>query len=223
MFALSRKDIANRPTPIRNINVQEIFLSDSNQRNIAKQLFNLHKAINGKKTYFYFKEIASKRMVAWAYKKNIKDTKQLVYDVNLLDFINKTFIRENEDLYKIAIPGDSNVYETAVPVSYPDLYEEEARIFEKKPNELLAEDIRNIDVWRKQTTEVNSNVFRYRNTIPVWQKSMNIRHYDIANQGLHHSDSNRASLEGLNRGYGKDFYNLQQTTKARLNSLNIYD
>lgn len=66
--------------------------------------------------------------------------------------------------------------------------------------DLMPEDIKRLDVWQETETNLNSNIYRYGNKIPIWQTSMNTRHYDVSNEGFR-SSKNRSSLNNLVMGY----------------------
>jgi hypothetical protein len=61
---------------------------------------------------------------------------------------------------------------------------------------LLADDYKELNVWQQFDINVDRSKFRYGNTIPFWQRSMNIRHNDRSNEGFREgNDAYRASLE----------------------------
>lgn len=186
MFGLSRKDIINYPTNLIKIDNLTVFMSAPNRVYLTKQIYNLHKANNGLKCYLHFKEVVPDKMKEWLYDKKYL-TFKVLNSMDIIEFMNKQFIKDHENLY-IGELMESNVYRSKLTILHDDM------VMVKKPDELLAEDIRNIDVWAPQTTEAASASFRYKNTIPFWQKSMNTRHYDRSNQGLAHADPDRASL-----------------------------
>lgn len=66
---------------------------------------------------------------------------------------------------------------------------------QKKAHCLLTEDYNELDVWRNQEVKRVNSMFRYNNMIPPWQYTMHIRHPDKSNEGFHHDDYRRASLE----------------------------
>lgn len=61
---------------------------------------------------------------------------------------------------------------------------------------LLHEDKQQINVWKQYDINTDRSKYRYNNTIPFWQYTMNIRHYDRSNEGLREgNDPWRSSLE----------------------------
>jgi hypothetical protein len=224
MFGLSRKEIENQPTIIHRKDNVLSFMNLSNQRALTKKIYLLHKSNNGLLTYLHFKELVPFRMKSWIYQKDVNKYRQLTAGaIDVLEYLNKVFISDNYDLYSIIsreskyTPLDSNVYRSTVNVSYSIGDEsQDILILKKKANELLAEDYRNMDVWAEQTTEVTNKTHRYGNAIPVWQRTMNIRHYDRDNQGYHHADSARASLDTPVYGYGDEMQKLYDALDKQL-------
>lgn len=225
MFSLSRKEIDNQSTVIHRKSNALSFMNLTNQRFLTKKIYLTHKSNNGIAPYLYFKEKVPLRMRDWINKKEINSYNHLILgSIDTLEYLNKIFISDNHDLHAVSgseyLPSDSNVYQNQLVISYPNEFNEDITILKKKPNELLAEDYRNIDVWSEQTTETINKNYRYKNTIPFWQRTMNIRHYDRNNQGYHHADSNRASLDTPVYGYGNDIKKLYKLidTKMKKNS-----
>ena len=61
---------------------------------------------------------------------------------------------------------------------------------------MLADDIKELNVWQQYDINTDRSKYRYGNTIPVWQRSMNVRHVDRSNEGLREgNDSFRSSLD----------------------------
>lgn len=222
MFSLSRKEIENQPTTIYKKSNAASFMNLANQRFLTKKIYILHKSNNGVMPYLYFKEHIPIRMRNWIDGKDMGSYSHLIAgSIDTLDYINKMFISDNYDLYSIQYVNhnyshlDSNVYRNTLDISYAD-ENENIFILKKKPNELLAEDYRNMDVWSEQSTETTNNNNRNRNNIPFWQRTMNIRHYDRNNQGYHHADSKRASLDTPVYGYGNEMRKLYKLVDQQL-------
>jgi hypothetical protein len=60
----------------------------------------------------------------------------------------------------------------------------------------LLYDIKELNVWRQYDINNDKSKYRYNNTIPFWQRSMNIRHADRSNEGFREgNDAYRSSLD----------------------------
>lgn len=210
MFSLSKKEIINEPTTIYRKENTASFMSLSNQRFLTKKIYLLHRSNNGILGYLHFKESVPLRMRNWVQKQDANQYKQVINgSIDILTYLNKIFVHDNYDLYSIK-------YSNTVDVSYSiGDNAQDIVILKKKPEEIMACDYANMDVWTEQTTEATNNV-RYNNKIPHWQRTMNIRHYDRNNQGFQHADSNRASLDTPVHGYGDEMKKLCKLSDSRL-------
>lgn len=225
MEFLSSKTQRNRPTDIYDRSPLHSFMTVSNQMYITKQIYQLHRSNSGFLNYLHFKTILPEKMWKWITKFNIPRTS---YNMDTLVYLNKTFIKQHSDLYEfkardeIEVLVDTNVYKNETTIGYCD-DDYDIHTTKKKYSDLMAADYGSIDVWKPISTEVTNADLRMRNQVPIWQKSMNKRHYDSANQG-YHSTSERASLNTPVSGYGNDFSQLfemkdklytDQTTRTR--------
>ncbi len=200
MTYLSVKEANNRSIITYKKSNLFSFMDLSNQRLLTKKIYILHKSNNGFATYLYFKDIIPLRMKEWVTKVEVNKYNELVLGgSDVLEYLNKKFITENYDLYSENspdyMPFETNVYKSKISVSYPTMDNSSGIIVKKRPDELLADDYKNIDVWGEQVENLTDKNYRYQNKIPFWQRTMNIRHYDRSNQGYHHSNPNRASLD----------------------------
>jgi hypothetical protein len=208
----SKKDIDNIPTDLRRRNRVAVFMSVNNQQYLVKHIYQLHKNNNGQFNYLYFKDIITKKMRTWLDRNNIKMYEIMRESADFLSYVNKLFIRDNEDLYNLGYninPVDSNVARNTISIGYMT-HGDETLIMNKRIQDIYAEDIKNMDVWREQTTEVSNSNKRYNNQIVPWQASMHTRNYDRDNQGYAHADPMRASLTTNVYGYGDDMENLKK-------------
>ncbi len=210
---LSIKEANNQPTIIYRKSNLFSFMNLANQRLLTKKVYFLHKSNNGKNTYLYFKSIVPRRMKEWANEKNINTYSEIVLgESDVLDYLNKKFISDNHNLYSCFDqnyrPLESNSYKSKVTLTFSSLDGDQHAAIEKDPRELLAHDYGNLDVWAKQTTEITASQQRQWNKIPFWQRTMNNRHYDRSNQGFHHADPARASLNASQYGYGDEISKL---------------
>lgn len=210
MEFLSRKEIINKPTAIIDREDRYVFMTTTNQLNITKQIYMLHKKSGGILDYLYFRSIIPTLMDRWITKTYIPENS---YNMDTIDYLNKRFVKQHPQLYtfKTCDPiehvVDNNVYKTRLNLGECD-DEFKTRVVSKSHGELLAHDYDSIDVWAEQSTEYTNNDMRYRNTVPLWQKSMNTRHYDKDNQG-YRSSKDHSSLHTIVSGYGGAFTDLQ--------------
>jgi hypothetical protein len=186
------------------------FLCSANQRVVVKQAYNMSQKMNMDLGYLYFKEAIPKAMERWQYRDEETQT------MEALEFLNKKFLRDNKDLFMI--PNcDTNVYKSSEVLTHITV-EEDGKIVKnqqvKKPKDIYALDMHLLDVWSQQTTDIVNAYNRYGNQIPVWQRSMNTRHYDRSNQGFHDADPYHASLDNQIHGYS-EMQNLQKLIQRR--------
>lgn len=200
---LSKKEINNAATNIFGKPFKIVFMSINNQIYVTKNIYLLHKNNSGTLDYLYFRSIVPHRMSNWI--ENYSGPTES--NENIVDFLNKIFIRKCSDLFEYQTTQnidvsalDSNVYRAELTLGTCD-GDDNIVTTTKKYNNLMAADYQNIDVWAEQTTEVSFDRNKYRNQVPVWQKSMNKRFYDKSNQGYHNT-ANGASLDTPVNGYG---------------------
>ena len=196
-----------KSTTVYEKNSKFIFMSTSNQICLTRNIHLLHQGNHGLLGYLYFKDIVPKRMYIWISKFLVPEN---IYNVDIQAYINKQFIKSCSELYIYKNNDnienlDCNVFKSNVSVGYCDIdnNDNQVNLQKKKYNELLASDYGSIDVWKEQTTEVSSINNRYANKVPVWQKNMNIRNYDLENQGYGNTTES-ASLDNFISGYGDD-------------------
>jgi hypothetical protein len=238
MNYLSKKERENVPTNIMHKNYKDIFMGVSNQREVVKSIYNIHKFNGGILNYLYFKGIVPHLMYKWV---SDFDVNHYQYNADIIEYMNKEFIKQNPSLYELKIKDDSlelrnapyvqtdkkikldaNVYRNTASLGFVDDCGN-VQIAEKRFNNLLACDYNLIDVWAPQTTEYTNANMRLGNKIPIWQKSMNIRHYERDANGFRAS-RNDSSLGVPIRGYGGDFNDMidqkikltnEQNTRSR--------
>lgn len=194
---ISIKDIANKPmlNPLDCKSNAGIFLSDKNIHDMVQFITSL----NDKKVQTHIRELRKLipvRMVDWVRKNNINDYEGLYDDpLIMLRYLNEKFIKDNNDFYT-AQHNSVNVLKTSSNVT-----DRCGNVVNKKYNEMLASDYHTIDIQQRQDTYTDNNQFRNNNQIPMWQKSMNVRHYDRSNDGLQSAEMERASLDNQIHGY----------------------
>ena len=135
-------------------------------------------------------------MKQWADINNINDYEYLTDDIiEKLGFINKMFI--DEYLHKNYIECDDVTKLEGI------VTDASGNASNKKYKGMLASDFQTLNLWNNKsgdTYRYNAN-FRDNNKIPMWQKSMQIRHYDRNNEGLSTHNSENYTLDNQIRGY----------------------
>lgn len=201
-----------------------IFISDSNKLELTKEIYQLHKSNNGKLGYLYFKNIVVDKM--YKFITDAKNQKYRYIDIsktglNTSQYLNKLFIKQNENLYKFKIDNDnekinseSNIYRSEVVLGHFSHDDDKIAISKKNANELMAQDYGALDVWRPVTIEMHDN-YRQKNKVQIWQESMSRRHYDKCNEG--YANVEDSSLHGILNGYGNDMDLIHQMKKNKLN------
>lgn len=235
IYNISEKQTNNNATPIHQISLYSQFLQITNQILLTKKIYNQHKLINGSRHYLHFKSIVPNRMKCWILSKNNLDQEIInnfnMYQSNANAYLNKLFIDENRDLYSelkewdASYTHDKNKHpETNVYLAYSN-DDMTINVLSKRITDLTADEIRNVDLWEEQTTNVDSGIFRYKNEIPYWQKTMNTRHYDRTNEGYRHDDADRATL--INQNHGYDMSNIVKASESYkvkiINGIRFYE
>lgn len=210
---LSKKELNNAPTTVYEKRDVVVFLSINNQIVVTRQIHLMHKANHGMLDYLYFKSIIPKYMEKWISKHSMPAN---LYSIDIITYFNKKFIKDAFELYtfksndKIENLVDTNVYKVENTFGHCMGESDDQVILQtKKYGELLASDYGSIDVWHNQTTEVTNAQRRNKNMMPIWQKSMNTRHYDRNNEG-YASGIEHSSVNTFVSGYGDDMEMLQK-------------
>lgn len=199
MYSLSKKEFNNRSVLVHTKSDKQVFMSISNQICVTRKILLLHQGNSGMLQYLYFKGIVPNRMAQWISTYNVPEN---LYQIDMLAYLNKQFIKSASELYIFNNKMDSNVYRNSVTLgSCAGERDDDVMLKTKKYSELMAADYNLLDIWAEQTVEVSDINMRNRNQIPVWQKSMNIRNYDRSNQGFASNTPNAASLENPVCGY----------------------
>jgi hypothetical protein len=187
-YPYSNKNILNLPLKIVDEpSNTKLFLSKKNIYYITSHIIGLD--LNG--THADLNTRVPKLMIDWASRKKLNDFEYVYNDkTEILNAINYEFLQDPS--IKLLYKDRLNVYRSSV-LTHENI---------KKPyDKMTAEDYKNIDVWSETETLVKNKDSRYANRIPIWQKSMNTRHYDRDNDGLHHASYERSSLDVFQRGY----------------------
>jgi hypothetical protein len=205
MNFFSHKEQINVATPIKERPYYDAFMSTCNQIMLCSKIYNLHKENNSTCPYLQFRSIVPNAMNVWAINKNINDyTTQGRNTGNILDFINRQFLKENFQFYDnpratFANSPDVNIFKSSRMIGiggdHGDLMTREVAM-----KDMLVEDIRNVDVWRPINQYISTDHLRNKNRIPVNQTAMNKRNYD-PNPGGYRQNVELSSLENVNSGY----------------------
>ncbi|MGL5934894.1 MAG: hypothetical protein ACRCZI_04650 [Cetobacterium sp.] len=212
MEKISKKYKDNIPTGIKKRDFKSVFMNTPNQLIVTKEIYQKHKFNGGILGYLYFKEKVPQAMYKWIL---YTDPPRDFYTMDVVEYLNKQFVKQHFQFYdfktrdNLCTTPDSNVYRNSVDITFVDesCKDATAHFVSKNYNNLLASDYGLIDVWAPTTVEYTNTDMRYFNKVPVWQKSMNKRHYDQGNQGFR-TTKERASLNTPLSGYGSDFHKL---------------
>jgi len=223
---LSKKELMNKATIIYEKNIYDQFLTNNNLTVLAKSIYLLHKSNHGLLGYLYFKTVLPNKMYNWIYSVKIPMQSNTM---DMITYLNKLFIKHSNELYdyksneNVDLLVDTNVYRSEVTLGIGSLEDDSnIQITSKKYKDLLASDYGQIDVWAEQSVEVTPTNNRRDNRIPVWQRSMQKRHYDRSNEGYHEIDPMRSSLNVNTSGYGSEFQkiiNAKDALYAKNNSI----
>ena len=185
----TQRAIRNYPSEFdfSTIDLNKLFFSDDNQQTLIHRTYKLNQESGGRTPLEKFVVDVPQYM-----KKFITDEKDLNkyrngltnYSdwVRILQFVNQRFMKRIENLIS------HNRYN---PFRHNVLVNGEF----KKSSDLLADDIRNLNVNSAEEIFVYNDTLRHSNRIPFYQHTMHRRHYDRSNEGLQAESAERASLE----------------------------
>ena len=140
-----------------------------------------------------------KLMAEWAIKHKIDNVTYVTGDIiQNLGFLNKKFLNNYRSLYGRDDQNALNVFQLDDTVT-----DQCGRTSTKKYNTMLAADYHTLNLWDSDSNNIYiyNQASRDCNKIPIWQKSMNTRNYDLSNDGLHAAIPERASLGNQTHGY----------------------
>jgi hypothetical protein len=207
----------NIPTDF-DVDIEELFMSKNNQSYLSSQMYSMNKKNGGKSSLDKFQKLIPLLMNKYNKEFPVKnevyidDTETTVNQLGLdmyrsnlgynaiskrqnwlelFRVVNNKFINWSKKYLKW------NMY---VPFREKSLTgninEFENNIREIRNSNLLADDIKELNVWRQYDINNDKSKYRYNNTIPFWQRSMNIRHADRSNEGFREgNDAYRSSLD----------------------------
>lgn len=177
----------------------QIFLSNKNIYYMLYAVVSLNRTNKTKIDTDKVQTEIPKLMAEWSIKNKIDKASYVTDDIiQNLGFINKKFLMNHGHLYGRSGCDSLNVFQLKDRVT-----DRCGRGSIKKYDEMLASDYHTLDLWNDNSKDVYiyNGVSRDCNKIPVWQKSMNTRHYDMSNDGLRMATPDRASLDTQSRGY----------------------
>jgi hypothetical protein len=196
---MSVKDEKNqtRSDHFAQMNKSELFLRPDNISHMIQYIIALNTQHKTNNSPGDIRRDTPVYMERWARTRNLDDYENMQDNwLTTLDFINKKFVKEHGFMYDRGNVNTFNVFRIKDRVS-----DECGNTSLKRYDEMTATDYQTLDVWRHQETKVWDNLFRYGNRVPQWQKSMQKRSYDRANEGYHDADPDRSSLETQIHGY----------------------
>jgi hypothetical protein len=178
-----------------DVDIKDLFLSDGNRQLLTHSIFKLNRKLGGTDTIEETRNLVETVLVEFTKRTNFDGYLNASFHATgLYDWVE--ILRAlNRDFMKLA--HNYLTWNAFVPTRATIEVGDRGKRVEKKMSELQAEDYGTIDVWAVQEVSISNDVMRYNNRIPVWQRSMNIRHYDRSNEGLAQRDSSRASLENF--------------------------
>ena len=198
---ISVKDEMNKPAynDFDDMTNTQLFLSN---KNIYYMLYAMVSLNRVNKTNIDTNKLQTripKLMAEWAIKHKIDNATYVTGDImQNLGFLNKKFLINYGSLYDRAGYHALNVFQLEDTVT-----DRCGRTSIKKYDEMLVADYHTLNLWDDDSNHIYAynQASRYCNKIPVWQKSMNTRHYDLSNDGLRAAVPERASLDNQTRGY----------------------
>jgi hypothetical protein len=235
---ISRPYYLDTTTP----NLKELFLHARNKNYVVKKITYEHRTRDNKFCVNGIARAVYPWMEKWAAepgKIQSHEHYQKVHWIEVLDFINNKFIKEHDpminsiDPHKPAYFGDDyrngkrnakvdfNVQRI---VSQVGVKNEKSNTLEyKKYEDMTADDMRTLDVYRDWKVEVSNDDYRYNNSFPVWRTSVQKRHFarDSADQGLRDWDWRESSKPVPIRKY--DMSAILATTDRLGSKMNTVD
>lgn len=218
---LTRKYFNNRPSRYTIPDNYTLFLLPENMENITASLYSVHQKHGFGTPIEDFRNAVRDEMYRWAakYKNKINNIDALGTNtrdyVLLLEYINRTFIKEAYDSVINSIPTRVGPHEANIAGKYhvgtvdPDpMFRRGTGMEWKTQKELMAEDYRTIDVWANTATDVSTafrTPYRDNNRIGADQISRHKRNYDTNPDGLRFTRENASWENNHMRGYDIDY------------------
>jgi hypothetical protein len=199
---------------IRNI---DLFLDQDNIVAVINSAYSLHLKHNFDMPIEYFYKHVPPTMVNWTKKHNLDTFETLGsginYYVEVLQYINRQFLRDYWDDFIAATPLRGDIPDVAMPfnevqISKTDKYSDMDYCIKRKPlKDLMVEDYGKIDVWTSFDVSAANKNYRRRNALNLDQISRHTRQYDRKNatEGLRATVDNSSYTNHHLRGYGQAY------------------
>ncbi len=188
----SRKGVLNKPTELK-IDLEELFLSESNAKLLHASLHIIYQQNGGKAGFAKFGKLVRLLQRKFARENTLRDYYTAEWQATGTNNYVDALKAINNDFHKLVYTyfkwNMYNPYHDNIEVG-PN----EDRTF-KKSAEIMPEDFGTLEVWREQFTNVLNRQFRNNNQVPVHRVGLHARHFDRGNEGLRENDVDRASLE----------------------------
>ena len=217
---ISVKDEMNPPSInyMSEMTNRDLFLSEKNVHYMTYYMIAANQRNDTGVNPVKLAPLIPKLMKEWADKECLNSFEYCYDDpVQLLIFINKKFITNNSKIYKPNGLNTINVYRMKGTTT-----DKCGNDYRKPYNEMTAEDIRNIDVWKDEEIMRYDKEFRYGNKFPVWQYSASVRPYERG-PGIDGLASAYACRSSLNNQLGKyDMSNYIKGSEYWMEKKNYY-
>ena len=142
---------------------KDLFLSNTNINYLSKKLYEKNLRSGNTLSYNGCYNIVVTLVKTFPDLDKLDTYESLIHNVyEEIDFLNQEFIKK----YSKQVEAN-NDYKTITPTY-----------------KFTVDDYRNLDPEPQEDKIVNNSMYRYDNTIPLYQRTMNIRHYDRSNDGL---------------------------------------
>ena len=205
------KGVVNKPTFITQ-NLNTLFYSKQNLRQLHKKLYAEYcKDTNAKKTEREFANFFLKQVDCFKARGNLNNYVTVEFQATefnnihlALETINADFSAECRKYFP---------YQTHNPfkVDY-EVGSLEEKVL-KKGFDLSHTDMQTLDMWRASITNVSNGIYRDNNKIPIYRRSLHMRHIDRSNEGLRANNPDRASVEN----FIPQRYNMDKIKNTHLN------
>lgn len=223
----SVKSEKNRLTNVETINVgiQKTFLKPANIRLLIRRVYTRHRQEGGESQFTDVKRDVPDMARKWAVRELLdwySSHNPADWD-HVIQFVNDKFVTAHYQEFRIALshrgssaaewdtgnlPNDNNGRYDPIDV---DVFHQSARVGsisefgneseQRRYQDMGVDDIRSLDVWQEQRSDISNSNFRRKNKMQIWQKAGLVRHYDRNNEGLRDRNWQTASRPVPIRGY----------------------
>jgi hypothetical protein len=141
------------------------FLKESNRNKILTTLYEIHVNSGGTRDIEKISKELIVPMKEWKQLEEMERYESLVHDpIVEIEMMNKMFVKDFRFLYEL--DGNKNTI---------------TRTHELRPEDYGQLDLHNGD---SKDVDVSASMYRFNNTIPIYQASGHNRQYDLSNDGL---------------------------------------